>query len=118
MAGIAALALTYLALLPSLFEWLSPLSDAARIGASLLLIAPLAFLMGLPFPLGLSRLGRAAPHLVPWAWGINGCASVLAAVLATVLAIQFGFSAVVALAVLLYGLAAATFSGRAFAGPS
>ena len=110
VAGIAVLALAYLVLLPPLFEWLRPLTDAAKIAASLALIAPLAFLMGLPFPLGLSWLGRVAPHLIPWAWGINGCASVLSAVLATLLAIHFGFTAVVSLAVVLYGLAAAVFS--------
>ena len=50
------------------------------------LIAPLAFAMGLPFPLVLARLRTAAPVLVPWAWGVNGCASVMAAVLAGLLA--------------------------------
>jgi hypothetical protein len=46
-------------------------------------------------------------RLIPWAWGINGCASVIAAVLATLLAIHLGFTAVVLAALLLYGLAAA-----------
>ena len=72
---------------------------------SFLLIAPLAFCMGMPFPLGLARLGDKAPDLIPWAWAINGCASVLSAVLATVLAIHFGFTVVILLAVSLYGLA-------------
>ena len=39
--------------------------------------------------------------------GINGCATVVIAVLATLLAIELGFTAVVALAVALYLLAAA-----------
>jgi hypothetical protein len=47
---------------------------------------------------------------VPWAWGINGCASVIAAVLATLLAVHFGFTAVVALAATLYACAAAAFA--------
>ncbi len=47
--------------------------------------------------------------LVPWAWGVNGCASVLSAVLASLLATHFGFTFVVALAMGLYGLAALTF---------
>jgi hypothetical protein len=50
---------------------------------------------------------------VPWAWAINGCASVLSAILATILAIHFGFTVVVALAVALYIAAAAAF--RSFA---
>ena len=79
---------------------------AVKVPLTLLLIAPLAFFMGMPFPLGLARLAEASPGLVPWAWGINGCASVVSAVLATLLAIGIGFSAVVALAVALYLLAA------------
>jgi hypothetical protein len=67
--------------------------------------------MGMPFPLGLARVGRELPQLVPWAWGINGCASVVSAVLATLLAIEFGFTVVVALAVALYLVAAAVWRG-------
>ncbi len=63
--------------------------------------------MGMPFPLGLARTAERAPSLVPWAWGVNGCASVVAAILATLLAIHLGFAVVVVLAVLLYAVAAA-----------
>jgi hypothetical protein len=70
------------------------------------LIAPLAFLMGMPFPLGVAALGARAPDLIPWAWAINGCASVVSAVLATLLAIHLGFTGVVLLALLAYGVAA------------
>ncbi len=73
------------------------------------LSAPLAFAMGMPFPLGLAKLAARAPHWIPWAWAVNGCASVVSAVLATLLAAQLGFSAVIALAVALYIVAAATF---------
>ena len=82
------------------------LADAVKIGISLLLIAPLAFLMGMPFPLGLKRLAGSAPDFIPWAWGINGFASVLSAALATLLAIEFGFVIVLVLALLLYAAAA------------
>ncbi len=68
----------------------------------LILIAPLAFCMGLPFPLGLERVGRAAPGLVPWAWGINGCASLVSAILAGLLAVHWGFSGVLIAALGLY----------------
>ncbi len=69
---------------------------------SLALIAPLAFCMGMPFPLGLRRLAREAPAFIPWAWGINGFASVISAALATLLAIEFGFTVVLLLALLFY----------------
>jgi hypothetical protein len=74
-------------------------SPVARIAIAVILIAPLAFLMGMPFPLALRELG---PPLVPWAWGINGCASVVSPVLATLLAVDLGFTAVLWLALALY----------------
>ncbi|HET9695045.1 MAG TPA: hypothetical protein VFP48_11735 [Steroidobacteraceae bacterium] len=76
-----------------------------RVLAGAGLLAPLAFCMGLPFPLALRALG---PPLVPWAWGINGCASVVSAVLATLLAIEVGFSVVLRIALGLYLIALAT----------
>ena len=99
---IGAIAVLYLFALPPLFGALMALPDVARIALSLALLAPLAFFMGMPFPLGLSHVAARDADLVPWAWGINGCASVLSAILATILAIHIGFTAVVAIAVALY----------------
>ena len=82
-----------------------------------MLIAPLAFFMGMPFPLGIARVARQSADLVPWAWGINGCASVIAAILATLLAIHIGFTAVVMIAVALY-LAAPAGAARPEASPA
>ena len=107
--AIAATAVLYVLLLPPLLSWMIGWSEAAKVTASLVLVAPLAFLMGMPFPLGLSRVSDAAPDLVPWAWGVNGCASVISAVLAMMLAIHFGFTVVILLALGLYGAAALAF---------
>jgi spermidine synthase len=107
--AVALIAVSYLAVLPAVFRALMPLPDAAKIALSLVLIAPLAFAMGMPFPLGLASAAGASPQITPWAWGINACASVVAAILATLLAIHFGFSTVVLLAVALYALAAVTY---------
>ena len=109
VAGIAVLALAYAGLLPGALQWMVSWPQAAKVVATLGLIAPLAFCMGMPFPLGLSTVSERLPGLVPWAWGINGCASVVSAVLAALLSIHFGFTAVVVLAVALYGVAAAAF---------
>lgn len=106
VAGIAVTALLYLALLPPLFEALSGLSGAWRVAVALALIAPLAFFMGMPFPLGLTRVARTDPDFVPWAWGLNGCASVVSAAASTLLTMHLGFSAVVMIAVAIYLLAA------------
>ena len=111
--AIAGVALVYLAGLPGLFHALAGLPDAGRIVVSLLLIAPLALPMGMPFPLGLKRLAARAPAFIPWAWGINACVSVTAAVLATLLAMHLGFASVVALAILAYLAAAWAFGSMA-----
>ncbi|MEA1922836.1 MAG: SAM-dependent methyltransferase [Pseudomonadota bacterium] len=109
VAGITIIALLYLNLLPTIFHHLLRLPDPLKIFISLGLIAPLAFCMGMPFPLGLTRLTNRAPELLPWAWGINGCASVISAILATLGATHFGFSAVVIFAVGFYILAAVVY---------
>jgi hypothetical protein len=106
VAAIAVLALGYVLVLPAVFGRFIGLADPAKIIVSLALIAPLAFFMGMPFPLGLKRLSGLAPGFLPWAWGINGFASVVSAVLATLLAIEFGFNVVILLALVLYALAA------------
>jgi hypothetical protein len=106
VTGIAVASLVYLLFLDSLFAPLAGLADTPRILLSVALIAPLAFVMGMPFPLGLARVAQHSPQLVPWCWGINGCASVISAVLATLLAMHFGFTLVVLAAVVLYGVAA------------
>ena len=110
VAGIVGFAGLYLVLLPRLFPALMGLPLGTKVPLALALIAPLAFAMGMPFPLGLGAVSRRAPGLVPWAWGVNGCASVIAAVLASLLAMHLGFTAVVALALALYVVAALAFT--------
>jgi hypothetical protein len=57
---------------------------------SVLLIAPVALAMGVPFPSGLSRLEQIMPQNVRWAWATNAAASVLGSAGAIVIAIYFG----------------------------
>jgi hypothetical protein len=109
VAAIAALGSLYVVGLGALFDAALAWPVAARIAVSLALLAPLAFAMGLPFPLALHRVGATAPALLPWAFGVNGCASVVSAAAAMLLAMHFGFTAVVVAALALYGLAAWTF---------
>jgi hypothetical protein len=73
---------------------------AARVAVVLALVAPASVALGLPFPLGLSRMGHAG--FLPWAWGLNGAFSVVATPLANLIAIKFGYDRVLLLALLLY----------------
>jgi len=71
----------------------------------LMMIAPLGFFMGIPFPCALSFLKGKDEFSMAWAWGINGFFSVISILLATVLAIIYGFKAVMIIAILSYGSA-------------
>jgi len=88
------------------------LSDPARISLAVALIFPLGFAMGMPFPLAMRNVWALERTLVPWAWAVNACASVVSAVLATLLAIHIGFTLVLVLAAALYVLAAWLYPGR------
>ncbi len=111
VGGIVLLCFSYLLLLGRYFSLAGELPFSGRLAVTALLIAPLAILMGMPFPLALSRLAGRAAHLVPWAWGINGCGSVISSMMATLLAIHFGFGVVIVVALSLYLLVAMSFPG-------
>jgi hypothetical protein len=93
------------------FDWLVGFPRMGRVCLGLAICAPLAFFMGMPFPTGLAELDKQNRTLVPWAWGINGFASVTAAVLGTCLAISLGFTSLALIALCGYFLAG-LISGR------
>ena len=84
----------------------------ARLVVCFLLIAPPAFLMGFPMPVAMTTLGRLGKdHMFVWAWGVNGCFSVIGAAAAPVIATNFGLAAVIEVAGLAYLLAIPAFYG-------
>jgi len=66
----------------------------ARAAVTGLGLAPLGVAMGMPFPRLLEALQEREPALVPWAWGVNGALSVVASILAALMALSWGFRAV------------------------
>ncbi len=102
---IMLLVLVYALFLTPLLQATIALPPAAKIALSLLIIAPAALVMGMPFPLGIRLLTGTGEQEIPWAWGINGCLSVVGSVLATVIAVELGFTGVMILAALAYGMA-------------
>ena len=106
VAAIVLLGWFYLDALPKAVAALAPLPDPLRILAALGLIAPLAFFMGMPFPVAIESLSAHRDSLVPLAWGANGCASVTGAVLAALVAVSYGGSAGIVIAFLFYACAA------------
>ncbi|HXV28046.1 MAG TPA: SAM-dependent methyltransferase, partial [bacterium] len=106
---LAVLSAVYLAVLPKVFEFWIGWPRELKTVASIFLLAPLAFWMGVPFPCGMQTLSDRSQACVPWAWAINGCASVLGAILAALVAVHAGFGTVVFLAAGMYALALAGF---------
>jgi hypothetical protein len=84
-----------------------PLSGplSTRVAIAFKAILPFAA-MGMPFPLVLRQLGQSHAELLPWAWAINGCASVVAGPLATLLALGAGLPPVLLVASVCYAMAA------------
>ena len=107
--GIAVLAVGGFLVLSRGVHALLPETEGVRMLAFLAALAPAAFLMGMPFPMALSRMGRANPASIPYAWGVNGFFSVAGASVASICALSIGFQATVAAGAALYLLAGATF---------
>jgi hypothetical protein len=100
--GIALAASLYIAALGPIFTITSGWGFFAKALLSVLLLSPLAFCMGMPFPIGMQRVSDACPELVPWAWAVNGSLSVVGALLATLVAVHLGIRSVMLAAVLAY----------------
>ena len=78
-------------------------------------VAPLGFLMGMPFPRGLASTGQGPFPAPPFYWGLNGIFSVLGSVGTMVAAVMVGFTAAMlgGAAFYLVAAAAARALGRA-----
>ena len=97
--------LAYSLFLPVVINEISPYSLMTKILSVFIILMPAGILMGVPFPLALSFLGRTRPELIPWALAVNGCFSVIAPILAMMFALSAGFKAVMLSGVALYVLA-------------
>jgi hypothetical protein len=85
----------------------------ARLALLLLLLGPLSFALGMPFPMGLAEAGKKGHGFLPWAWALNGAFSVIATPMANLIATEFGFRFLIAGAAILYGIAWLSFPAMA-----
>jgi hypothetical protein len=97
--AIALLALLVQPVIDATIGW----SLALRVTMVIAMITPVAFLLGFGFPLGMRLVQRFAPDAMPWMWGVNGAASVFAAVMSIIVSMAFGIHTNLYAAVLLYG---------------
>ena len=105
----------YLLFMDDIFAALISCSIGQKILLALIMIAPLGFFMGIPFPCALTFLKEIDEFSLAWAWGINGFFSVISILLATLLAIIYGFKLVIFIAILCYsgaGVLSYQFTGK------
>jgi spermidine synthase len=81
--------LLYVVTLPGLLNRFVGEAFGIKLVISAVVLVPLGFVMGMPFPTGLRSLGERS---IEWAWAMNAASSVLGSVLAIVIAIQFGLN--------------------------
>jgi hypothetical protein len=101
---ITILIFSYSLIFPVLLEFAS-FQLRFRIAICSIFFIPLGFFMGIPFPMGIKLLGQKNRYLIPWAWAINATLSVLAPIMAIMIAISIGFTYVLWLGSLAYLLA-------------
>jgi spermidine synthase len=111
LVTLVLLVVLYIIALPPIFYGLVGLPREIRIVLAVVLMAPLAMVMGMPMPIGIRKLARTAPEIIPWAWGVNGATSVMGSVAALVIAILTGFNQALLVGAGLY-MFAMVFVGR------
>ncbi|MFC1838919.1 hypothetical protein ACFL1N_05005 [Thermodesulfobacteriota bacterium] len=91
--SIIFMVLCYAFILPVVLEQLLGLDLVIRVLASILILIPIGFLMGIPFPLGIRLLKESGlENHIPWMWGINGVSAVFGSVMTILVSISFGFT--------------------------
>lgn len=99
---IATIAIVYIFTLPTIFNATLGYTATFRFLISFILIFPLGFMMGIPFPTILGYIKQEFENDAAWMWCINGAFSVLGGVLALVIAMLSGFNAVLLLGAITY----------------
>ena len=85
-------------------------STPIRVLTASIMILPIGFFMGMPFPLGILAIAKHPSGAIAWAWGINGLFTVIGGLLSVVLSIFIGFKATLWIALAIYCLALAMFA--------
>ena len=66
------------------------------------MIFPLAFFLGMPFPLGILAVQRKPEGTVAWAWAFNGLFTVIGGIFCAIFSVYFGFQLTMSVAILIY----------------
>lgn len=99
---VPALAVLVWAFVPMLFEHFLSAPLATRVAISMVVLAPIGVVLGMFFPLGVRVVEGLDSRLIPWAWAINGCTTVVGTIVAVILAMAYGFDVVMFCAAAIY----------------
>ena len=113
LLAITLLIAAYSLGIPPFSDFIAPQSLLKKAASGFAFLIPLGLPMGIPFPMGMKSLGANTPELIPWAWAVNGCSSVLAPILTIMLAMAVGFQAVMWIGAAAYFLAFLAFPKHA-----
>jgi hypothetical protein len=102
MLGSCLVIVLWTLLMPSVIGATMGTSIFLRGSITLVSLIPLGLFMGIPFATGIRYLSDGQSRFIPWAWGINGMTSVMASILAILLAMRIGFKDVLILGALTY----------------
>jgi spermidine synthase len=80
-----------------------------RMLAAALMMFPLGFFLGMPFPLGILAISNQPRGAIAWAWGMNGLFTVVGGLLSVVLGVLLGFTFTILLGLAIYALAFSVF---------
>jgi len=109
---IGGLLIGYSFILDPVLDLIGGMPYALRLVCCFVLIAPPALLMGFPMATGMGTLTRLKKdHMFLWAWGVNGCFSVIGAALVPIIATSYGLTAVLVSAGVAYLIAIPAFYG-------
>jgi hypothetical protein len=108
--GTVLTVLVVLVILPQLKVFFLGTPLLVRMLFVIVMIFPVGFFLGMPFPLGISTLESQPDGVIAWAWGMNGLFTIVGGLLAVIFSIQWGFTVTLLIACATYMLAFFVFS--------
>jgi spermidine synthase len=107
--AVIAIGLALVALYPTVAHVALALPLGGRVFVSGLMIFPLGFFLGMPFPLGILAIAHQPRGAIAWAWGMNGLFTVVGGLASVIIGLELGFNFAVISALALYACALAVF---------
>jgi spermidine synthase len=108
--GVLATVLVLLSIYAVVFNFFLASPLLIRMLVACVLIFPLGFFLGMPFPLGILTLENLPRGAVAWAWGMNGLFTVMGSLAGVILSLTWGFQVTLLIAAFQYVLALLAFA--------